>query len=165
MAISRATFRPGSLGVAQGPGQGVDGAMGQLGDQDQRGRDQQQAPADRPDAQQGGGQGDEQAAIGVGEEAGIAADGVLQPAQPGGDFSRKVCRPARAAQRGTGSHSVEAARLRSRSCGRARPGGPRARLVDRGDAGRRIADPVLGSGRVGVSGASLGRGRTGSRSG
>ena len=78
-AISRAVFEPRLLGIADRAGQRVDGAMGQLGDQDQGGPDHEQAPAPLIDAQERGRDHDQRAAIAVGEEARVAADRRLDP--------------------------------------------------------------------------------------
>ena len=96
----------GLLGVADGPGQGVDGAVGQLGDEDDEARPEgQEAPAERADAQEGGGQGDQDDPVGVGEEAGVAADGVLQAAQAGGELLAEPAAAGPAVQTGRSSGS------------------------------------------------------------
>ena len=79
-AISLAVFKPRLLGIADRAGQGVDGAMGQFGDQDQGGTDHDQAPSALIDAQERGRDHDQRAAIAVGEEARVAADRRLDPA-------------------------------------------------------------------------------------
>ena len=78
--------RAGGVRVAQRAGEGVDGAVSKLGDQDQAGGQDQEAPTRRPDAQKRGRQGDQQAAIGVREEARIASEGMLQAVQSGGEL-------------------------------------------------------------------------------
>ena len=82
-AISRAMLRRGSSGSPMARGQGVHGGVGELGDQHEAGGKHQQAPAPLVDAQEGGGDGDQSAAIAVGEEAGIAPDRVLQAPDAG----------------------------------------------------------------------------------
>ena len=85
-AISRAIRRRVSSGSPMARAEGVDGAMGQLGEEDEAGGDDQQAPAPEVDAQECGGHHDQDAAIGVCEEAGVAADRVLETAQSGGEL-------------------------------------------------------------------------------
>ena len=101
-------LEPRLLGIADRAGQGVDGAVGQLGDQDQAGADHEQAPAPLIDAQQRGRDHDQRAAIAVGEEARVAADRRLdaRASRPPACCARCADRPGRSGPTGSSRSSA-----------------------------------------------------------
>ncbi len=89
-AISRAVFEPRLFGVANRAGEGVDGAMCQLGDQHQAGTEDDKAPAALVDSQERGGDHDQGSAVAVCEEAGVTPDCRLETAPAGGQLAPRV---------------------------------------------------------------------------
>ena len=137
-------LQPRLLGIADRAGQGVDGAVRQLGDQDQAGPDHQQAPSPLVDAQQRRRDDDQRAAIEVGEEARVAADRRLDSAPARRQLAPDVAadRPGRSGP-GDGSRSDSSGRRRPRQTATHRTGVRRRRSGPIPGCSRRRAFPVL----------------------